>query len=197
MKKILYILLALVLVFSVVGCASTEKSEAVEETKAPVVLGKDGIPRPDWVVKDVSTQDVHFASGYYKAATYANAQKAAIAEARNALAEWVKTSVDEIITSYRNDAGSGENLQAVQAFETISKQNATAMLSGSIKEDEWVDLDGGVYVLVSIPVENVKDQMVGLSDGIAQQFEKNEAAVEANNMMNDAIAKYFGTNATK
>lgn len=191
MKKAFVVFLALAVLFSFVGCASTDKTDT--GVSAPVVLGKDGIPRPDWVVSDISTQDVHYAVGYAKMTTFANSQKRALAEGRNLLAEWVSLSVDEIITNYTNDAGEGANRQAMDAFEAISKQQATAWLSGSKQESLWEDAEGGVYVLVSIPVENVKSQMVQLAEGVNEQvFEKNEAAEEANKMMDAAIAKYFG-----
>ena len=59
--------------------------------------------------------------------------------------------------------------------------------------------DGGIWVLMSIPVENVESQMYGYVEEAIEStpFERNEAAEEANNMMNDAIAKYFGTNAAE
>ena len=192
MKKFTLVVMIAAAVFCLSSCAS-----AVVEEPTPIaatqVLGKDGVPQPEWVVKDVSTQDVHFGAGYGKAANYQNSIKKAEVEGRNVLAEWVKTSVDEVILNYSNDAGEGENRQAIDAFETLSKQNASAMLSGSKREALWVDADGGVWVLMSIPVENVKDQMVGLSEAVNEQFfEENEAAANANQKMNEAFNKYFG-----
>ena len=183
MKKLL--LAALVALIVLAGCASTDSAESAADPNA----------MPEWVMSDQSTQDVHYAVGYAKQATQMNSIKRAQAEARTLLAEWVNIAVDEIITTYTNDAGSGENRQAVDAFETIAKQRAQAVLSGSTQEAFWVDADGGVYVLMGIPVENVKDQMYGAVTESARQagFEKNEAAAEANAMMNAAIDRFFSS----
>jgi hypothetical protein len=190
MKKLFIITIAIVTMFTFVSCASTK---IAEEVKRPVVLGKDGIPRPDWVINDISTQDVHYAVGYGKLSNFTNSQKRALVEGRNLIAEWVSTAVDEVIVNYTNDAGENANRQAMDAFEAISKQQASAWLSGSKQESIWEDAEGGVYVLVSIPVANVQSQMIQLAEGVNKQaFEKNEAAEVANEMMDDAIAKYFG-----
>ena len=199
MKKFAIIAIAALVVLA--GCASTEPTISGENktVASPVgqVLGLNGVPMPDWVYADQSTQDVHFAVGYAKMSNQMNSMKRAQAEARNVIAEWVMTAVDEIITTYTNDAGSNMNRQAMDAFETVAKQRAQALLSGSMQEDMWIDAEGGVYVLVGIPVENVADQMYGaVSDAIAQTqtaFVKNEAAEEANAMMDAAISKYFGS----
>lgn len=199
-KSAIVIALSLVLVV-LASCASTsqpaQSGSVTQDSQSatvqnPVVYGKDGVPRPEWVTKDVSTQDVHFATGYGKMTNFANSQKRALAEARNAIAEWISTSVDEIIVTYTNDAGEGANRQAIDAFETISKQQSTAWISGSMQEALWEDAEGGVYVLVSIPVANVKEPMVEVAEGVNEQvFETNEAAAAANAMMDEAIAKYF------
>lgn len=184
MKKTLLAIM-LVAIALLAGCASTEKAAPVVET--------DGTP--DWVYMDISTQDVHYAAGYGNMSNKQNSIKRAQAEARNLIAEWVNTSVNEIITTYTNDAGSEANRQAMDAFETLSIQNASAILSGVKQEDMYEEPDGGIWVLMSIPVENVESQMYGYVEEAIEStpFERNEAAEEANNMMNDAIAKYFGT----
>ena len=182
-KALLVISMIALLVFA--SCSSTETTEVAADPNA----------MPEWVYTDMSTQDVHYAVGYGKMSNQMNSIKRAQAEARTLLAEWVNIAVDEIITTYTNDAGSGENRQAVDAFETIAKQRAQAVLSGSTQEAFWVDADGGVYVLMGIPVENVKDQMYGAVTESASQagFEKNEAAAEANAMMNAAIDRFFSS----
>ena len=197
MKKLVIAALAAILVLA--GCASTEPAaETTNQTAAAQVgqvLGMNGVPMPDWVFSDQSTQDVHFAVGYAKMSNQMNSMKRAQAEARNVIAEWVMTAVDEIITTYTNDAGSDMNRQAMDAFEAVAKQRAQALLSGTKQEDMWIDAEGGVYILMSIPVENVASQMYGAaSDAVGQsQFVKNEVAAEANEMMNAAIDKYFGS----
>lgn len=197
MKKVCLLVLCALALFVVVGCAST--SPAVNESvktaasQIPVVLGKNDIPRPDWVFQDQSTAELQYAAGYGKMANTQNSMKKAQTEARNLLAEYVSTAVKEITTTYSNDAGTDGNRQAIDAFESVSMQKSQAVLSGANQMDMWEDVEGGVWILMSIPKANVASQMYDAAkEAASKSFEKNEAAVEANKMMDDAIAKYFG-----
>lgn len=194
MKKIFLCLIFLALLFTTFSCSTMKPNES-SVAQIPQVLGKYGIPRPDWVYMDISTQDVHYVAAYGKMSTTQNSIKRAQAEAKNLLAEWVSTSVEEIIVTYVNDAGSDANRQAMDAFESISKQKATAILSGTKQEDIWEDAEGGVWVLMSIPVENVASQMYGAVseaiDSSSKQFQTNAAAKAANDMLTAAVDKYF------
>ena len=40
-----------------------------------------------------------------------------------------------------------------------AKEAGQALVTGLIEEDYWEDAEGGVWVLVSLPVENVKAQI--------------------------------------
>ncbi|MDD4396300.1 MAG: hypothetical protein PHT39_01855 [Sphaerochaetaceae bacterium] len=197
-KNWLAVIMCIVSVLAVLAFAGCATKAEDEKPAASSVLGKDGIPRPDWVISDASTAEVHYAAGYGKMSNLQNSIKRAEAEGRNLLAEWVSLAVDEIITSYTNDAGEGANRQAMDAFEVVGKQRAQAILSGCTRADMWEDAEGGVWVLMSIPVANVADQMENAAAEATgaksdPDYAKNEAAQEANTMMNDAIAKYFGS----
>ncbi len=187
MKKALFIIsMVALLVFA--SCASTETAEAADPNAMP-----------EWVMtlgESENTQDMHYSVGAAKMSNQMNSLKRAQAEARNAMAEWINVSVEEIIMTYTNDAGSDANRQAMDAFETLSKQEANAILSGSSQAAMWIAPDGTVYVLMGIPVENVASQMAGYVDEVTsnETFVKNEAAAEANNMMRNAINTYFGVN---
>lgn len=185
------IALALAAALILAGCSS---SETAAEAAAPVVpTGFEQLP--EWTYVDQSTQDVHFVVAYAKMSDQPSSIKRAQAEARNLLAEWVNTAVDEIIVTYTNDAGSGTNRQAIDAFETLSRQRAQAILSGASQENMYIDDEGGVWILMSIPVENVASQMYNAaSEAVVETaFERNEAAEEANALMNAAIEKYFSS----
>jgi len=154
MKKLSIVIISLILLFSFVSCATTK--EVAPEPVKKVILGADGIPQPDWVFKTVSAQDVHYESGYGKMSNKQNSIKRATVEAKNKIAAWVSTSVKEVVITYVNDAGSGDNRQAMDAMETISQQVAEATLSGVTTEEMWEDIDGGIWVLCSIPLANIE-----------------------------------------
>ena len=191
MKKFLVMLLAFVTVFSMMSCASTEAPAAEQKV---VVLGKNGIPMPDWVNADASTQDYLKVSGLAKKTNEAISTKAAEMDARTQMAEYISSSIKEITTTYVNDAGEGSNRQALDAFESIAIQQAEAILHGSKREAKWVAADDTVYVLVSIPTANIEEQLYGIAEAVNEEvFKENDAAAAANTKMKDAIHDYFAS----
>ena len=186
MKKILIVLVALCMVFALTGCASTKK-EAPPPAKK-VILGSDGIPQPDWVYKTVSSQDMHYEAGYGKMSNKQISIKRATVEAKNKIAAWVSTSVKEVVVTYVNDAGSGDDRQAMDAMETISQQVAEATLSGVTTSEMWLDADGGVWVLCSIPLANIEKSFEPAAEAVAEAFVESDAAAAANAKMKEAFA---------
>jgi len=188
MKK-WFVILTLVMVSLVLsGCASTAKVEEAPAPVRPVVIGAEGIPQPEWVYKTVSTQDVHYETGYGKMSDKQNSIKRATVEAKNKIAAWVSTQVKEVVVTYVNDAGSGDNRQALDAMEVISQQVAEATLSGVTTEEIWVDADNGVWVLCTIPIANIEKSFEPAAEAVAEAFVENEAAEAANAKMKDAFA---------
>ncbi|MCK9548909.1 MAG: hypothetical protein M0Q37_10405, partial [Sphaerochaeta sp.] len=143
---------------------------------------------PEWVYKTVSAQDVHYETGYGKMSDKQTSIKRATVEAKNKIAEWISTSVKEVVVTYLNDAGSGDNRQALDAMEVVSQQVAEATLSGVTTEEMWVDVDGGVWVLCSIPMANVERSFEPAAEAVVEAFSESEAAAAANAKMKDAFA---------
>ena len=195
MKKSLIFLAAIAMIMMLGSCATSGRTEVVEPIapKAQVVIGMDGIPQPDWVYTRVSTQDLHFESGYGKMSDRQNSMKRATVEAKNKVAEWVSTKVKEVIVTYVNDAGSGDDRQALDAMETISLQVAEATLNGVTTDKMWIDAEGGVWVLCSMPLENMEKNFEPAAEAVAEAFATNDAADAANAKMKDTFARLLLT----
>lgn len=186
--KTKYAVIALVLLaLTLTGCASAKVKEAPAPVR-PVIIGAEGIPQPEWVYKTVSTQDVHFETGYGNMSDKQNSIKRATVEAKNKIAAWVSTTVKEVVVTYVNDAGSGDNRQALDAMEVISRQVAEATLSGVTTEEIWVDAEGAVWVLCSIPMANIEKNFEPAAEAVAEAFVESDAAAAANAKMKDAFA---------
>ncbi len=117
-----------------------------------------------------------------------NSIKRATVEAKNKIAAWVSTTVKEVVVTYVNDAGSGDNRQALDAMEVISQQVAEATLSGVTTEEIWVDAEGAVWVLCSIPMANIEKNFEPAAEVVAEAFVESDAAAAANAKMKDAFA---------
>lgn len=180
MKKILIAMLGVLLVFAFVGCATAAKEEKSDSDEW-------------WNTPPADTAEFHYEIGYAKYSTKQTSRDAAKANANTSLAQYVSNTVDAIVVSYTNDAGEisneGNNLQALQAFESISKQKAQAVLTGvtyKFHDEE----DGSCFVLAALPIGPVAEE---LKANVTEAFKRNQAAETANKMMDAAIDKYFGT----
>lgn len=183
-----FVLLA---ILALTSCTTVRIAEPIEPAQAtrPVVLGLDGIPQPEWVYKTVSAQDSHYESGYGKMSDRQNSIKRATVEAKNKMAEWISTQVKEVIVTYVNDAGSGADRQALDAMESISLQVAEATLSGVTTEEMWIDAEGGVWVLCSIPLSNIQKNFEPAAAAVAEAFTESDATETANTKMKDTFAR--------
>ncbi len=184
-------MLVITMLFMFGSCTTSKQFEVGEpvEEKAQVVLGMDGIPQPEWVYSRVSAQDLHYETGYGKMSDRQNSIKRATVEAKNKIAEWINTNVKEVIVTYVNDSGSGDNRQALDAMESISMQVAEATLSGVTTEKMWIDAEGGAWVLCSIPLANIEKNFEPAAEAVAEAFSENEAAEAANKKMKEAFAQ--------
>lgn len=180
MKKILIALLSVAMLVCFVSCA-TKPAEEVKMTD------------DWWNNPPADTRDIHYEVGFAKGSNLQTSRDWAKANANSALAQYINNSIDTIVTTYVNDAGelATNNMQSLQAFESVSKQNAKAVLTGVTYK--YQQADDGVYVLAQLPINEFAAQL--METFAAQQteaFKKNAAAKEANTMMNQAIDKYFG-----
>lgn len=156
MKKITKLVLA-VLVLVVLSSCVTNHKVALSQNKA--VEGKNGIKRPEWVIHDMSTKKVHYASGFGEGFTFEVAKEKARLNADGELALWVSKTVDAVRERYIEENTANADTTYIDQFVISTKEAGTAVLTGVVEEDFWEDLDGGVWVLVSLPVANVRSQI--------------------------------------
>lgn len=191
MKRSFLVIFGVVLLIVLASCATSadfKKGEPIAPSR-PVVLGLDGIPQPDWIYQSVISQDHHFESGYGKMSDRQNSIKRATVEAKNKIAQWVSTNVKEVLVTYVSDMGSGDDRQALDAMESISLQVAEATLVGVTTDNMWIDAEGGVWVLCSIPLANVEKNFEPAAEAVAESFARNEAADVAEAKMKEAYAR--------
>ena len=175
MKKTFIVLIAVLAMFAFVSCASTKGSVAGAEDW--------------WNNPPVDTKDIHYEIGYAKGTNLQTSRDWAKANANTAVAQYVSNSVTAIVNTYSQDAGelATDNMQALQAFESVSQQKAEAVLVGvTYKYAEQAD--GSVYVLACVPIGTYAEE---LKATVKETFSRNAASVAAMDAMDEAIDKYF------
>jgi hypothetical protein len=182
-KKIIATLAAIALVSTVVmSCASSKPAEKKEPVSK--IIGKEGIPQPDWVNKMPKSADTFYAVGFGSMTTKQNSIVRAESDAKDQIARWVGTSVKNALTNYTNESGEGKNKQVLDYMESISKQVADQTLVGVERDETWVDPDGAVYVLCSFPKANVNKGF----EEVTGTFVRNEAAAFADFKAKEALS---------
>jgi len=174
---------SMVVVITILVCVGCASSKEIAEPKVPAIIGAEGIPQPEWVDATPKSADLHYETGYAQLSNKANSIKRASAEAKEKISQWINTTVDTVVVNYTSDMGSGDNREALEAFESISRQTSTNALMGVTQEAVWVDPDNGVWVLLSIPKENTAKAF----EAATKQFEINEAALYAEYKMDAAL----------
>lgn len=157
MKSYKVTLLVVLVVVAVVGCASR---------------GVDTSQIPDFYLNPPVAEDAIYGVGDAKMSTLSMSRTMAFSRARDDVARQVEVAVKNAITDYAQEAGEGENTQAVQFAETVSRQIVDVTLRGVKQVQTSVARDGTVYALVEYP-------MSALLEEAEAAFERNQAAAFA------------------
>jgi uncharacterized repeat protein (TIGR02543 family) len=107
------------------------------------VFGKDNIPRPSWVVKVPSDDDFHYEKGYGISGNFYDSMKLAVKEAVAALGTWTGTYI----------ASEYQEVDFKQELFSIDHSSEAFVYEREIVE-YWEDANGGVWVLIRIPVRS-------------------------------------------
>lgn len=181
MKKIKVILLVLMVALFAVSCASTPES-APEPAK---VAEPKKSNLPDFVLNPPMATDAIYGVGYAKQSSVALSIKVAETNARADIASQIKTTIQEAITAYAQEAGVDNNTQLISFVETITRQITDTTLSGATPQSRAPMEDGGVWVLMVYGKDSLSDSF----EDVAKEFERNEDAAFAEFKAAQAIEK--------
>jgi len=132
-----------------------EKTEKKSSIEIPDSTDKNGVP--NWFYEIPSSQESFYTTGFSVASSTKVGIKKAEMDAKNHIAQWVKTSVKEVIIDYVIDSGEGTDRQNLDLYNSISLQVVDESLKGIKREKLQIADDNSVYVLMSIPFENVQN----------------------------------------
>jgi uncharacterized lipoprotein NlpE involved in copper resistance len=138
MKKALFAILALSLVFALVGC----KSEAEPQQNDPNV--------PEWVYNPPTDSDIIYGVGTAKLSSTNQSMTFAEARARQSISRQLQESVTGMITDYSRDAGTVNDTTANLFAEQINRQLTDQTLVGAIPVKREVTKDGAWWVMVQM-----------------------------------------------
>lgn len=165
MKKAMFTLAALMMVFALVSCGSDPAPADNNNVR--------GMDVPDFFLMPPQADDAIYGIGVAKSSDLARARDLAASRARADIAKQVAVSVETMLTDYFQEAGVEGDTQSMQFIESITKEVASIELSGATTKEAYIAEDGNVYVMVEYPLNTF------LEDQVADVFERNEGAAFA------------------
>ncbi|MDD3791354.1 MAG: hypothetical protein PHU15_07690 [Sphaerochaetaceae bacterium] len=94
--------------------------------------------------------------------------------ARDIIARWSGTTVNSALTNYVENYGED---YSIEMMEYISSQVVKISLRETQIEKQYVASDGGVYVLVSYPIKNLKAAYKEQSAAMLRESELDKAKI--------------------
>jgi hypothetical protein len=167
MKRILFVLVTVSMVLGLIACGTTSTT-----TTTTTTTDTPSSDVPSWFLMPPVAEDAIYGMGSAKMKDVAKSREAAIARARADIAFQVNARVEAMIIDYYQEAGVDDNSQAIQFYETISKQITQIDLKNAVTKEVAMGKDGTVYAMVEFP----KGQML---DEVGKVFERNEDAAFA------------------
>ena len=149
-KRLLSGLVALtvILSFTLQNCGSS-RSGSTEESAL-----RDA---PEWFL-DVPAQDGFiYGVGMAKKQNPSLARDAAVARARSDVAGQVQVRVQGMLRDFMQESGVGENAQALEFTESVTKQVINLDLQSSFIKEVHPGRDGTIFVLVEYPLDAVRE----------------------------------------
>ena len=111
---------------------------------------------PDWFLVPPTAEDALYGVGQAKKQNPSLAKQAATARARNEISQAVNVKVSGMLKDFMQESGVGDNAQALEFTESVTKQVTANALKGSIVTEAYVAKDGTMFVLVEYPLVSMR-----------------------------------------
>jgi len=146
MKIIKYF--APVLLILIVGCAGTKSSGSTEERGSRDI--------PEWYMNPPCPEGSICAVAQGKKQNPSLATKTAIGRARSEISQIISQKVATLFTDFMQESGVGDNAQASEFTENVTKQVSNNVLNGSTATKTYPARDGTVFVLVEYSLDTAR-----------------------------------------
>jgi len=158
MKKILTkTILMSTIVIGVVGCGNTQpKVEKKEVYKSTVQCKIEGVKAPKWsCIPEVEGFYAGVGVSEKSSSGIAHMRKVALMNGRSDLAQQIQTQVKDKIEGFTRATGNGSAETVDKVTTAVTKQLAKVDLKNSKAVDYWEAPSGAIYMLVTVPKEEV------------------------------------------
>ena len=148
MKNI--VIMASILMF-MAGCAAPGSGSTEERGSSDM---------PSWFLSPPTAEDALYGVGQAKKQNPSLAKQTATARARAELSQAVNIKVSSMLKDFMQESGVGDNAQALEFSEVVTKQVSNNTLEGSIVKKSYTAKDNTIFVLVEYSLDSVRKDAV-------------------------------------
>lgn len=175
MKKTGIVLSILLAVLFLASCASAPKETVAEQPPERRDL-------PQFFLNPPAFEDQIVGLGMANMSSDSISRQTAVARARTDIAFQMDTRVESMLTDYFQEAGSGDDVQAITFVESISKQITNIELKQATTAEVYAAVDGNWYAMVTYPLRELVSEVENL-------FARNETAAFAEFKADEAMRR--------
>ena len=168
--KILKSSLMLVFIF-IIGCSNAPQSNAPS--------------MPSWAMNVPTNEGYIYGVGSSKKQNPQLGRTAAIGLARDEIARSLEVKVSSMFKNFMQESGIGENAQALEFTETVTKQVTSTTLSGSFVSQVEIMNDGTVWALVELNLDQVKNAAIDKAKKEEALFNEFKASQSFDELLNE------------
>ena len=118
--------------------------------------GRGSSDMPGWFLVPPTTEDALYGVGQAKKQNPSLARQAATARARTEISQAVNVKVSSMLKDFMQESGVGDNAQALEFTESVTKQVTDNSLQGSVVKEAYVAKDGTMFILVEYPLASMR-----------------------------------------
>ena len=161
-------LLTVITILWMAGCGTAGHRSGSTEASA---MGD----APKWFLKMPESADILYGVGSAKKQNPSLARKTATARARDEIGQAVEVKVTNLMKDFMQESGIGENAQATEFSQSVSKQVTATSLQGSTIKEAYMGKDGTMYILVEYSLDSARQAALAEAKKKEADFHKLEA----------------------
>ena len=159
-KTVKTLLLVAVAIVTITGCGEKKPEPKKEAYNPTFKCMQEGVLAPRWTcIPEVEGYYAGVGVAEKSAAGIAHMRRVALMNGRSDLAQQIETQVKDKIEGFTRATGNGSAETVDKVTTAVTKQLAKVDLKGSKAVDMWQAPSGALYMLVTVPQENVNAEV--------------------------------------
>ena len=115
---------------------------------------------PSWFLMPPTAENALYGVGQAKKQNPSLAKQTATARARTEISQAVNVKVTSMLKDFMQESGVGDNAQALEFSEAVTKQVTDNSLQGAVIKEAYAAKDGTIFILVEYSLDSVRKDAV-------------------------------------